>query len=123
MTAMANTILVVDDTAFMRMMIKNVVQKHGYQVIGEAGDGEEAIAKYKELHPDLVTMDITMPKLDGISAIKAIVEYDPQAKIIVCSAMGQKTMVIEALKSGAKDFLVKPFEADRVIEALQKAVG
>ena len=123
MTAMANTILVVDDTAFMRMMIKNVVQKHGYQVIGEAGDGEEAIAKYKELHPDLVTMDITMPKLDGISAIKAIVEYDPQAKIIVCSAMGQKNMVIEALKSGAKDFLVKPFEADRVIEALQKAVG
>lgn len=122
-TAMANTILVVDDTAFMRMMIKNVVQKHGYQVIGEAGDGEEAIAKYKELHPDLVTMDITMPKLDGISAIKAIVEYDPQAKIIVCSAMGQKTMVIEALKSGAKDFLVKPFEADRVIEALQKAAG
>jgi two-component system chemotaxis response regulator CheY len=121
--AMAHTILVVDDTAFMRMMIKNVVQKHGYQVIGEAGDGEEAIAKYKELRPDLVTMDITMPKLDGISAIKAIMEFDPNAKIIVCSAMGQKAMVIEALKSGAKDFLVKPFEADRVIEALQKAVG
>ncbi|NLN15976.1 MAG: response regulator [Firmicutes bacterium] len=120
---MAHTILVVDDTAFMRMMIKNVVQKHGYQVIGEAGDGEEAIAKYKELRPDLVTMDITMPKLDGISAIKAIMEFDPNAKIIVCSAMGQKAMVIEALKSGAKDFLVKPFEADRVIEALQKAVG
>ncbi|MGI6038102.1 MAG: response regulator [Limnochordia bacterium] len=118
---MAKTVLIVDDTAFMRMTIKNVVQKGGYEVIGEAADGEEAIAKYMELKPDLVTMDITMPKLDGISAIKAIVAKDPQARIIVCSAMGQKAMVIEALKAGAKDFLVKPFEPERVLEALQKA--
>ncbi|MFB5067210.1 MAG: response regulator [Candidatus Wallacebacter cryptica] len=118
---MAKTVLITDDTAFMRMTLRNVIQKNGFQVIGEAADGEEAVSKYKELRPDLVTMDITMPKMDGITAIKEIVKFDPDARIIVCSAMGQKPMVIEALNAGARDFLVKPFDAQRVIEALHKA--
>ncbi|NLM69642.1 MAG: response regulator [Firmicutes bacterium] len=118
---MAKTVLITDDTAFMRMTLRNVIQKNGFHVIGEAADGEEAVSKYKELQPDLVTMDITMPKMDGITAIKEIIKYDANAKIIVCSAMGQKPMVIEALNAGARDFLVKPFDAQRVIEALHKA--
>lgn len=117
---MAKTVLITDDTAFMRMTLRNVIEKNGYTVVGEAGDGEEAIALYKELKPDMVTMDITMPKMDGISAIKEIMKVDPNAKIIVCSAMGQKPMVIEALSAGAKDFLVKPFDAERVVESLRK---
>ncbi len=118
---MAKTVLITDDTAFMRMTLKNVIEKNGFQVVGEAGDGEDAVAKYKELNPDLVTMDITMPKMDGITAIKEIMKVDSNARIIVCSAMGQKPMVIEALNAGARDFLVKPFDAERVIEALKKA--
>ncbi|NLJ74841.1 MAG: response regulator [Firmicutes bacterium] len=118
---MPKKVLITDDTAFMRMTLKNVIEKNGFEVVGEAGDGEEAIAKYKELQPDLVTMDITMPKMDGITAIKEIMKIDPNAKIVVCSAMGQKPMVIEALNAGAKDFLVKPFDAERVVEALRKA--
>lgn len=117
---MAKTVLITDDTAFMRMTLKNVIEKNGYTVVGEAGDGEEAVALYKELKPDMVTMDITMPKMDGITAIKEIMKIDPNAKIIVCSAMGQKPMVIEALSAGAKDFLVKPFDAERVVESLRK---
>lgn len=118
---MSKKVLITDDTAFMRMTLKNVIEKNGFQVVGEAGDGEDAIQKYKDLRPDLVTMDITMPKMDGITAIKEIMKVDPNARIIVCSAMGQKPMVIEALNAGAKDFLVKPFDAERVIEALKKA--
>lgn len=121
MKPLAKTVLITDDTAFMRMTLKNVIQKNGFNVVGEAADGEEAVAKYVELRPDLVTMDITMPKMDGITAIKEIMKIDPNAKIIVCSAMGQKPMVIDALNAGAKDFLVKPFDAERVIEALNKA--
>ncbi len=117
---MAKTVMITDDTAFMRMTLRNVIEKNGYSVIGEAGDGEEAVALYRELKPDMVTMDITMPKMDGITAIKEIMKIDPQAKIIVCSAMGQKPMVIEALSAGAKDFLVKPFDAERVVESLRK---
>lgn len=120
---MAKTVLITDDTAFMRMTLKNVIQKNGFDVVGEAADGEEAVAKYKELNPDLVTMDITMPKMDGIAAIKEIVKIDPDAKIVVCSAMGQKPMVLEALNAGAKDFLVKPFDPERVVEALDKAAN
>lgn len=118
---MAKKVLITDDTAFMRMTLKNVIEKNGFEVVGEAGDGEEAVAKYQELQPDLVTMDITMPKMDGITAIKEIMKVDSDARIIVCSAMGQKPMVIEALNAGAKDFLVKPFDAERVVEALKKA--
>lgn len=120
---MPKTVLVTDDTAFMRMSLRNVLEKNGYVVVGEAADGEEAVAKYKELRPDIVTMDITMPKKDGITAIREILEFDPNAKVIVCSAMGQKPMVIEALTAGAKDFLVKPFQPERVIEALRKVSG
>lgn len=119
--SLAKTVLITDDTAFMRMTLRNVIQKNGFTVVGEAADGEEAVNKYKELRPDLVTMDITMPKMDGITAIKEIVKFDSNARIIVCSAMGQKPMVIEALNAGARDFLVKPFDAQRVVEALHKA--
>lgn len=120
---MAKTVLITDDTAFMRMTLKNVIQKNGFNVVGEAADGEEAVAKYKELNPDLVTMDITMPKMDGITAIKEIIKIDTNAKIVVCSAMGQKPMVLDALNAGAKDFLVKPFDPERVVEALNKAAN
>lgn len=121
--SMSKRILVVDDAAFMRMMIKEILTKNGFEVIGEASDGSEAVEKFKELKPDLVTMDITMPEMDGIAALKEIKKMDANAKIIMCSAMGQQTMVIDAIQAGAKDFIVKPFQADRVIEAITKALG
>ncbi len=120
---MAIRVLVVDDAAFMRMMIKDILSKNGYEIIGEAENGLKAIEKYQELRPDLTTMDITMPELDGISAVKQIKKIDPAAKVIMCSAMGQQAMVIEAIQSGARDFIVKPFQPDRVLEAVRKAVG
>ncbi|MBR3306373.1 MAG: response regulator [Lachnospiraceae bacterium] len=116
-------ILVVDDAAFMRMMIKDILTKNGYEVAGEAENGAVAVSKYSELKPDLVLMDITMPEKDGIQALKDIKASDGGAKVIMCSAMGQQAMVIEAIQSGAKDFIVKPFQADRVIEAVKKVVG
>ncbi|MGB9662310.1 MAG: response regulator [Moorellaceae bacterium] len=116
-------VLVVDDAAFMRMMIKDILTKNGYEVVGEAGNGMQAVELYKELKPDVVTMDITMPEMDGITAVKAIKKLDPNARIIMCSAMGQQLMVTEAIKAGARDFIVKPFQADRVLQALQKALG
>lgn len=120
---MGKSILIVDDAAFMRMMIKEILTKNGFEVVGEANDGQEAVEKYKELSPDLVTMDITMPEMDGIAALKEIRKLDANAKIIMCSAMGQQAMVIDAIQAGAKDFIVKPFQADRVIEAITKALG
>ncbi len=120
---MAVRVLVVDDAAFMRMMVKDILTKNGYEVVGEAENGMKAVEKYKDLHPDLTTMDITMPEMDGISAVKAIRKIDPNAKIVMCSAMGQQAMVIEAIQAGARDFIVKPFQADRVLEAVRKAVG
>ncbi|MBQ9486659.1 MAG: response regulator [Selenomonadaceae bacterium] len=120
---MAVRVLVVDDAAFMRMMVKDILTKNGYEVVGEAENGMKAVEKYKDLHPDLTTMDITMPEMDGISAVKAIRKIDPNAKIVMCSAMGQQAMVIEAIQAGARDFIVKPFQADRVLEAVKKAVG
>ncbi|GMA61555.1 response regulator [Alicyclobacillus fastidiosus] len=115
-------ILVVDDAAFMRMMIKDILSKNGFEVVGEAADGAQAVERYQELSPDLVTMDITMPEVDGIEALKRIRAIDSEARVIVCSAMGQQAMVIDAIQAGAKDFIVKPFQADRVIEAVQKAL-
>ncbi|WP_062310493.1 response regulator [Alicyclobacillus sendaiensis] len=115
-------ILVVDDAAFMRMMIKDILVKRGHEVVGEASDGEQAAKLYQELHPDLVTMDITMPNVDGIEAVRRIRAIDPQARIIMCSAMGQQAMVLDAIRAGAKDFVVKPFQADRVINAVEKAL-
>ncbi len=120
---MAIRVLVVDDAAFMRMMIKDILNKNGYEVVGEAENGLKAVEKYQELRPDLTTMDITMPEMDGISAVKQIKLLDPAAKVIMCSAMGQQSMVIEAIQSGARDFIVKPFQPDRVLEAVRKAVG
>lgn len=120
---MRQRILIVDDAAFMRMMIKDILSKNGFDVVGEAQDGVQAVEKYNELEPDLVTMDITMPEKDGITALKEIKAKHPSAKIIMCSAMGQQAMVIDAIQAGAKDFIVKPFQSDRVIEAIQKALN
>ena len=120
---MSKNILICDDAAFMRMMIKDILTKNGYTVIGEAENGAKAVEKYAELKPDLVLMDITMPEMDGIQALKKIKEADPSATVIMCSAMGQQAMVIESIQSGAKDFIVKPFQADRVLEAVRKVVG
>ena len=120
---MAVRVLVVDDAAFMRMMVKDILTKNGYEVVGEAENGMKALEKYQELKPDLTTMDITMPEMDGISAVKEIKKVDPNAKIVMCSAMGQQAMVIEAIQAGARDFIVKPFQPDRVLEAVRKAVG
>ena len=107
----------------MRMMIKDILEKNGYEIVGEAQDGQEAVEKYQELNPDLVTMDITMPEKDGITALKEIKEMNPDALVVMCSAMGQQAMVIDAIQAGAKDFIVKPFQADRVIEAIQKVLS
>ena len=120
---MAKNILICDDAAFMRMMIKDILSKNVYVIAGEAENGLKAVEKYREVKPDLVMMDITMPEMDGIQALKKIKEEDPSATIIMCSAMGQQAMVIESIQSGAKDFIVKPFDKDRVLEAVKKAVG
>lgn len=120
---MAKNILICDDAAFMRMMIKDILTKNGYNVAGEAENGMKAVERYAELKPDLVLMDITMPEMDGIEALKKIMSFDSGAAVIMCSAMGQQAMVIESIQSGAKDFIVKPFQAERVIEAVHKVVG
>ena len=112
---MAKNILICDDAAFMRMMIKDILTKNGYNVVGEAENGAKAVEKYQELKPDLVLMDITMPEMDGIQALKAIKAADPSATVIMCSAMGQQAMVIESIQSGAKDFIVKPFQQDLTV--------
>ena len=120
---MAKNILICDDAAFMRMMIKDILTKNGYNVCGEAENGLKAVEKYNELKPDLVLMDITMPEMDGIQALKNIKAANPGAMVIMCSAMGQQAMVIESIQAGAKDFIVKPFQPDRVLEAVKKVVG
>lgn len=116
-------ILVVDDAAFMRMMVKDTLTKNGYTDLEEAGDGAQALEKYKSIKPDLVIMDITMPNMDGLEALKAIRAEDPSASVVMCSAMGQEAMVIEAIKSGAKDFIVKPFKPERVLKTVTSLVG
>ena len=120
---MAKNILICDDAAFMRMMIKDILTKNGYNVAGEAENGMKAVEKFKEVNPDLVLMDITMPEMDGIQARKEIKKLDGGAKVNMCPAMGQQAMVIESIQAGAKDFIVKPFQAERVIEAVKKVVG
>jgi len=116
-------VLIVDDAAFMRMMIKDILEKNGFEVLGEANNGIKAVELYKKEKPDVVTMDITMPDMDGIEAVKEIKAFDPSAKVIMCSAMGQQTMVMDAIRAGARDFIVKPFQPDRVLEAIRKVVG
>ncbi|TFB14220.1 response regulator [Filobacillus milosensis] len=115
-------ILVTDDAAFMRLQLKDIFEKMGHEVVGEAADGKEAIEKFEELQPDLVTMDITMPEMDGVEASKEIMKNHPDAKIVMCSAMGQQAMVIEAVELGAKDFIVKPFTPERVEEAISRVI-
>ena len=116
------TILICDDSAFMRNILATTLRNASYNIIGEAENGVEAVAMYKELHPDVVTMDITMPEMDGIEAVKHIKAYDPDAKVIMCSAMGQQAMVIEAIQAGAKDFIVKPFQNEKVLSSIEKAI-
>ncbi len=113
-------ILVIDDAKFMRMTLLNILNKANHIVVGEGENGEEAIELYRQLQPDIVTMDITMPVMSGIDAVKEIKKEFPQAKIIMCSAMGQQKMVVEAIEAGAKDFIVKPFDEDRVVEAISR---
>ncbi|MFZ5632044.1 MAG: response regulator [Bacillota bacterium] len=120
---MAKKILIVDDAAFMRMMIKNILLKNGYEIAGEAENGKQAISMYMESKPDLVTMDITMPEMDGIESVKAIRSSDPDANIIMCSAMGQQSMVMDAIQAGAKDFIVKPFQQDRILQAIERVLS
>jgi len=120
---MEGKILIVDDAAFMRMMIKDTLKKNGYENIIEAADGEIAVQTYKLERPDLVLMDITMPNKNGLEALKEIKEIDANAKIVMCSAMGQESMVVEAIRNGAKDFIVKPFKADRVLKTVQGILG
>ncbi|MCR8850275.1 response regulator [Rossellomorea sp. SC111] len=117
------TILVVDDAKFMRLTLGNMLSSSGHVVVGEAENGHIAVEKYRELHPDLVTMDITMPDMNGIEAVKRILIEFPQAKIIMCSAMGQQKVVVEAIEAGAKDFIVKPFDEVRVEEAIKRVLG
>ncbi len=111
--------LVVDDSLFMRQMLKNILPKDRFEVVGEASTGREALERYTELKPDLVTMDITMPDMDGIAAVKEILKLNSEAKIIMCSAMGQKPMIKEALEAGAKDFIIKPFDKDKAIKIIE----
>jgi two-component system chemotaxis response regulator CheY len=116
-------VLVVDDAAFMRKMVSDALAKGGHEVIGEAANGLEAVERYKELAPEVTTLDITMPEKDGISALQDILALDPSARVVMCSALGQESKVLEAIKSGAKDFVVKPFQPERVLDAISKAVA
>lgn len=115
-------ILVVDDASFMRMMIREIVEEEGYEVVGEATDGVEAMDLFHELHPDIVTMDIVMPRRSGIDAVRGIIEVDSSAKIVMCSALGQETLVKESLEAGALNFIVKPFKPDDVLETLRQTL-
>jgi two-component system chemotaxis response regulator CheY len=115
-------VLIVDDTKFMRNILAGILKKKDLEIAGEAVNGREAIEKYKELRPDIVTMDIIMPEIDGIQAVKEIMKFDPNAKILMCSAMGQQALVIEAIQAGAKDFVIKPFQPTRVLEAVDRTL-
>ena len=120
---MAQRIMLVDDASFMRMMLKNILVGSGYEVIGEAENGAKAIEQFKALKPDLVIMDIIMPEMGGIDAVREIIKANPSAKILMCSSMGQQSLVVEAIQAGAKDFIVKPFQPSNVLEAVKKALG
>ena len=119
---MPGKVLIVDDAAFMRMVIKDILTKNGYEVIGEGVDGEDGVQKYKDLKPDLTFMDIVMPKMEGIDALKAIIEHDADAKVVMCSSIGQQSVVSDAITIGARDFIVKPFDAAKVLEVVQKVL-
>ena len=120
---MSHTVLVCDDAIFMRTRISDILAQAGFEIVGEAETGSQAVEKYRQLKPDLVTMDIVMPDMGGIDAVREIVKNDPDAKILMCSAMGQQALVVEAIQAGAKDFVVKPFQPSRVLEAVQRVLG
>ena len=120
---MSQTVLICDDAIFMRTMISDILAQAGFEIVGEAETGVQAVDKYKQLKPDLVTMDIVMPDMGGIDAVREIIKEDPGAKILMCSAMGQQALVIEAIQAGARDFVVKPFQPSRVLEAVQRVLG
>ena len=120
---MSHTVLDCDDAIFMRTMISDILTQAGFEVVGEAESGSQAVEKYRALKPDLVTMDIVMPDMGGIEAVREICKADPEAKILMCSAMGQQALVVEAIQAGAKDFVVKPFQPSRVLEAVQRVLG
>jgi two-component system, chemotaxis family, chemotaxis protein CheY len=117
------TVLIVDDAAFMRMVLKKILTENNYEVVGEAGTGEIGIQQYKALKPDIVTMDITMPDMDGLTALTEIKKINPAAKVVMCSAMGQQAMIVDAIRAGAADFIVKPFQEDRVLESFRRILG
>ncbi len=120
---MSHSVLVCDDAIFMRTMISDILSQAGFEVIGEAETGIQAVERFEELKPDLVTMDIVMPDMGGIDAVREIMKIDPTAKVLMCSAMGQQALVVEAIQAGAKDFVVKPFQPSRVLEAVQRVLG
>ena len=120
---MNRTVLICDDAIFMRTMISDILTQAGFEVVGEAESGSQAVEKYRSLKPDLVTMDIVMPDMGGIDAVREICKDDPEARILMCSAMGQQALVVEAIQAGAKDFVVKPFQPSRVLEAVQRVLG
>lgn len=120
---MSKRILITDDALFMRVTLKNILTSNGYTVVGEAANGVESVDLYKRLKPDLVTMDITMPEMDGLTALREIKSIDPSATVVMCTAMGQKSLVVEAIQAGAKDFIVKPFQPERVLEAMTKLLA
>ncbi|UCE86544.1 MAG: response regulator [Deltaproteobacteria bacterium] len=119
---MKGRVLLADDALFMREMIREIIEPDGFEVIGEASDGIEAVEQFRKLQPDIVTMDIVMPRLSGIDAVEQIVQIDPSAKIVMCSALGQEALVMEALKAGASDFVVKPFKPEDVLGTLAKVL-
>lgn len=116
-------VLIVDDAAFMRKMLSDALVKGGHEIVGEAADGEEAVKLFQSLRPDLATLDITMPGKDGLQALREILAFDPGSRVVMCSALGQESKVLEAIKCGAKDFVVKPFQPDRVLGAIEKALA
>ena len=120
---MSHTVLICDDAIFMRTMVGDILQQAGFEIVGEAETGVQAVEKYKQLRPDLVTMDIVMPDMGGIDAVRAIMQAHPDAKILMCSAMGQQALVIEAIQAGARDFVAKPFQPSRVLEAARRVLG
>ena len=123
MASVRNTVLVCDDAPFMRSLLSDILTGAGFQVVGEAQTGAEAVDKFRQLRPDLVTMDILMPDMGGIDAVREIVKLEPRAKVLMCSAMGQQSLVVEAIRAGARDFVVKPFQPSRVLEAVQRVLA